>query len=46
MSQAARLILSFVVFLVAISAAHGVMNLGWLDDTGREQLVVAHLPVT
>ena len=46
MSQALRIVLSYAAVLAAITFAHGAMNLGWLEDGEREQLVVGHLPVT
>lgn len=45
MSQASKIILCFLVFLCAITVAHGVLNLAWLEEK-RAQLSVAHLPVT
>ena len=46
MSQMARVALSFVAFLAAITLAHGTFNLGWLEPPKRRELVVGHLPVT
>jgi hypothetical protein len=46
MTQAFRILLSFALFLVAMTFAHGLMNLDWFKEAGREQLVVGHLPVT
>lgn len=46
MSQAFRILLAFAAFLVAITLAHGLMNLHWFQGSGRKQLIVGHLPVT
>lgn len=46
MSQALRILLSYASVLAVVTFAHGAMNLGWLEDAGREQFVVGHLPVT
>lgn len=46
MSQAFRIILAFALFLTVLTVVHGTRNLEWFRDDGREQLVIAHLPVT
>lgn len=45
MSQAARILTAFLLFLAGITLAHGALNLGWFEK-GRKQLRVGHLPVT
>jgi len=46
MSQAFRILFAFAVLLTVLTFVHGTQNLEWFRDDGREQLVVAHLPVT
>ncbi len=46
MSQALRILLAFLTFLLGITLLHGWMNLEWFRGGDRKQLTVAHLPVT
>jgi hypothetical protein len=46
MSQATRILLAFATFLVGVTLAHGILNLGWGEGGDRPRLTVGHLPVT
>ncbi|QDU66366.1 hypothetical protein [Engelhardtia mirabilis] len=46
MSQALKILLCFAAFLAGVTLLHGWLNLAWFEPSNREQLTVAHLPVT
>lgn len=45
-SQALKIVLALSTFLVGITLAHGIVNLGWMEGSERSRLTVGHLPVT